>query len=311
MSSGSRGIRLRPPAKINLTLRIGDRRTDGFHDIESIMQTVDLCDRLTLVRRKGPFALAVRTSVGVAEVPADQSNLVWRAARLLWTAAGRRGEPEGVGAKLEKIIPAAAGLGGGSADAAAALAGLNRLWKLRVPAARLLTLASELGSDVPFFLIGGTALAKGRGDRVLPLVDSARLHILIVKPDVGVSTADAYRWLDEDRAAGRLGLAGAQPTSARIDVDIELGWPTGPLSLVNDLQEAVAARQPQVRSAIEACHSAGALSAAMSGSGSAVFAVFPERRVARAARSLRDAGWRVFAGRTLTRREAGRRVGLW
>jgi 4-diphosphocytidyl-2-C-methyl-D-erythritol kinase len=307
MSGESRGVRLRPPAKINLTLRIGDRRADGFHDVETIMQTIDLCDRLTLVRRKGAFTLDVRSAGHASGIPTDSSNLVWRAARLLWNAAGRRGEPEGVGVKLEKIIPAAAGLGGGSADAAAALAGLNRLWKFRVPAARLLALAGELGSDVPFFLVGGTAFAQGRGDRVLPLVDSARLHILTVKPDAGVSTADAYRWLDEDRAAGRSGPSGSAPVQEGMD----LGWPTGPLSVVNDLQEPVMGRHPEISRAIEACRAEGSRIAAMSGSGSAVFAVFPERRLARAARRLRDAGWRVFAARTLRRREAGRRVGLW
>lgn len=292
-------IVLRPCAKINLTLHVGPRRADGFHDVRTVMQSIALSDRLRLVLERGPFRMTVRPAV----VPADRTNLVWRAAVLLWRALGRRGEPDGVRVTLEKSIPSEAGLGGGSADAAAALAGLNTLWRGRLPRRDLLDLGAELGSDVPFFLVGGTALALGRGEDVYPLADARRLGLLLIKPSIDVSTVQAYRWLDEDRAK----RAGAPAASGQV---VDLGWATDPVVLSNDLQAPVSRRHPAVPEAIAALEGAGATAAVMSGSGSSVFGVFPESGVPRAARRLARSGWHVVATSTLSRREALRRMTL-
>lgn len=295
----SRSITLHPPAKINLTLRVGPRRVDGFHDVHTLLQSIDLSDTLVISGRPGPFAFSTRSK----EVPADRTNLVWRAAELLWRAIGRDGEPHDARVRLEKKIPAAAGLGGGSADAAAALVGLNKVWRGRQSRRDLITLAATLGSDVPFFLFGGTALGTGRGEEVYPVDDVRPLGIVVIKPLVGVATADAYRWLDEDRRKG----GGSWDLEAR---SLDVGWPTGSIDLRNDLEAPVARREPLVREMVEACERAGALAAAMTGSGSAVYGVFPLARVGKAARRLRRPGWRLVATRTLSRREASRRMGL-
>ncbi len=292
-------IVLRPSAKINLTLRVGPRRADGFHDVRTVMQSIGVSDRLRFVLERGPFRMTVRPAV----VPADRTNLVWRAATLLWRALRRRGEPNGVRVTLEKSIPAEAGLGGGSADAAAALSGLNQLWRGRLTRRDLLDLGAELGSDVPFFLVGGTALALGRGEDVYPLADAQRLGLVLIKPSIDVSTVEAYRWLDDDRAK-RVG----PPTVT--DQSLDLGWATDPVVLANDLQAPVGRRHPVVLEAIAALDNAGARAAVMSGSGSSVFGVFAESGVNRAARRVARPDWQVVATSTLSRREALRRMAL-
>jgi 4-diphosphocytidyl-2-C-methyl-D-erythritol kinase len=295
----SRTLVLRPPAKINLTLRVGPLRGDGFHDVRTLLQSVALSDTLTVTARRGPFALAA----GGPGVPTDETNLVSRAAAALWRALGRDGEPRDAHVKLVKQIPLAAGLGGGSADAAAALVALNVVWEGRRSRRDLARIGGTLGADVPFFLQGGTALGAGRGDEIYPVDDAARLGVVIIKPSFGVATADAYRWLDEDRAAG---VADA-PAVAR---DVDLGWAAGPIALVNDLQGPVARRHAPVDDIVDTLAKAGALGAAMTGSGSAVFGLFPEAQAPRAARRLKRADWLVQVTRTLSRREAARRIGL-
>jgi 4-diphosphocytidyl-2-C-methyl-D-erythritol kinase len=299
MNDHIRSITLSPCAKINLTLRVGPRRADGFHDVHTLLQSIDLSDTLVITRRPGPFSLSTR-AIGV---PADRTNLVWRAASLLWLALGREGEPRDARVRLVKKIPPAAGLGGGSADAAAALVGLNRIWGGRRSRRDLIALAAALGSDVPFFLFGGTAIGTGRGEEVYPVDDVTRLGIVVVKPAVGVATPDAYRWFDEDSAPGS-----SHPASPARPLDV--GWPTGPINILNDLEAPVRRREKVVGEMVDACHRAGAVAAAMTGSGSAVFGVFPPAGVATAVRRLRRPGWLVLASRTLSRRESARRVGL-
>ena len=296
----SRTLTLRPFAKINLTLRVGARREDGFHDVRTLLQSVALSDRLTIAARRGPFRLVARSP----GMPVDRSNLVWRAADLLWRALGRPGEARDAGVKLEKTIPIAAGLGGGSADAAAALCGLNIIWGGRLPRRELGQLAAQLGSDVPFFLLGGTALGAGRGDEIYPVDDISSLGVVLIKPSFGVSAADAYRWLDEDRAHGLSDIA----ASARCQVDV--GWPNGPVIVRNDLQAPVARRHPAIAETIDVALGAGAHAAAMTGSGSAVFALFPPSMLRRAARQFQRPDWLVLVTRTLSRRDATRRMGL-
>jgi 4-diphosphocytidyl-2-C-methyl-D-erythritol kinase len=300
----SPAVVLRPSAKINLTLRVGPRRADGFHDVRTLMQSIALSDTVTISARPGPFGLMSRAP----GAPEDRTNLVWRAAEALWGALGRSGEPRDVHIRLDKQIPVAAGLGGGSADAAAALVGLNTVWGGCQPRRELLALAATLGSDVPFFLLGGAALGAGRGDELYPVDDVARLGVIVIKPSFGVSTADAYRWLDEERD-------GPSPidtvvAAERAGVTVDLGWVTGPIALVNDLQGPVARRHPAIEEMVAACRREGALGAAMTGSGSAVYALFSDTVARRAAARLKRADWLVTLTRTLTRREAERRMGL-
>lgn len=195
-------------AKINLTLDVGARRADGFHDIRSVMQTVRLCDVLRVTR--APRTPGVRLGVTGPEssgVPADETNLVHRAAVRVQKIAAARGllsaGRSGLDIALEKHVPAQAGLGGGSSDAAAALLAAASLFGLELSPRRLAEIGAALGSDVPFFLIGGTALAEGLGERVTPLPAlSPAWWLVLVKPPVGVPTAAAYAALDA--APGRV-----------------------------------------------------------------------------------------------------------
>jgi 4-diphosphocytidyl-2-C-methyl-D-erythritol kinase len=295
-------VTVRAPAKINLTLSVGPRRADGFHDVRTLLQSIALADTLTVSRRRGPFGI----DCDAPGVPTDQSNLVWKAAAALWTAAGRTGEPRDTHVKLKKVIPHAAGLGGGSADAAAALVALNRLWTEKFTRADLLRIGATIGSDVPFFLLGGTALGLGRGEDLVPAQDVRRLDVIIIQPAFGVGTADAYRWLDEDRA-GRSTTRASQPGPRR---SASLGWPTDPVELINDLQGPVSRRHPEIEAMVDACYKTGAEAAAMTGSGSAVFGLFRAGKAAAAARRVRRPGWSIEVTRTLNRREAARRIGL-
>lgn len=262
-------------AKINLTLRVLGARADDFHDVRTVLHTIDLSDRIVCTVRRGPLRLRCRTR----GVPVDSTNLVWRAAEALWRASGRTAEPRDLSLTLTKRIPARAGLGGGSSDAAATLTALSRLWRIDLPPAELAQVAAGLGSDVPFFLCGGAALGVGRGDEVYPLPDLPPWWALIAVPPFGVSTADAYGWRDGDAddGAGRE----AEPT---LDPRVTRTW-LGRLSArQNDLQAPVARRHPWIADTVARLQGAGALLAGMSGSGSAVYGLFASRAGALAAR---------------------------
>jgi 4-diphosphocytidyl-2-C-methyl-D-erythritol kinase len=295
----SRPVIVRPPAKVNLSLRVGAIGPDGRHDVHTLLQSISIADTLTASPRPGPFALSVRGP----GVPADESNLVWRAAAALWKLAGRDGAPRDAHVRLDKTIPTDAGLGGGSADAAAALVALNTVWGFQRSSRDLHAVAATLGSDVPFFLQGGTAVGVGRGDEIYPVDDVARFGVIVVKPAFGVSTAEAYGWLDADRAMGVEAPGGSAE-------EIDVGWPSGPVRLANDLEAPVTRRHPEVAEIVAACRREGALAAGMTGSGSAVFGLFRETTAPSAAGRLRRPTWLVLLGRTLSRREAARRIGL-
>jgi len=253
-------------AKINLELRITAVRPDGFHELETVFQSLELHDTLRCERREGPLAIECRAP----GVPAGPGNLVWRAAAALWRHLGRDGEPAGAAVRLEKRIPVQAGLGGGSADAAAALVGLARLWGAEPDPGALGSMAAGLGSDVAFFLTGGTALGRGRGERLVGLPDLAPHWVVLFCPGFGVSTADAYAWFDaEPRAA-------AGPRAAPLDSSWALG--AGPIR--NDLEGPVTRRHPEIAAARTALLTLGARVAGMSGSGSTVFGLFEVRAAA-------------------------------
>lgn len=287
-------ITLRAFAKINLSLRITGVRSDGFHGVETILQTIDLADRVTCAKRRGPFEIRC----DMPGVPTDHTNLVWKAAQLLWDAAGRNGEPRDAIVTLQKKIPMQAGLGGGSSDAAAALLGLRRLWKLRLPDEQIHVLAARLGSDVPFFLAGGTALGLGRGDEIYPLAPLPRHWVVLAIPPFGVATKDAYRWFDEDGKRLREPFSPAMSEKGSRSL-------FGGATLTNDLEAPVLARHPLMGQLKQQLTDGGAMMAAMSGSGSAVLGVFASKSAASAAaRALRTGRARVLTARFLRRRRA-------
>ncbi|HEX3176338.1 MAG TPA: 4-(cytidine 5'-diphospho)-2-C-methyl-D-erythritol kinase [Methylomirabilota bacterium] len=276
---------LRAAAKVNLTLEVLGKRADGYHEIATVMQAVDLSDRITLDEAD---VLELRSST--PDVPSDGSNLALRAAMALRQAAGLEA---GVRITLDKRIPVAAGLGGGSTDAAGVLLGLNRLWRLRWPLERLDEVAATLGSDVPFFLRGGTAVATGRGERVEPL-QGRSLALVLVNPKLPASTAEMY---------GRLTPAmysdgGRTRTLAS---SLRRGTFRVAASLYNGMEAAAAGVFPQIGQMRAALMAAGALGALMSGSGPTVFGVARSYEQARQIRGRVARGsWDCWAVRTLT-----------
>jgi len=292
-SAGSRRrVAARAHAKVNLDLRVLGTRPDGYHELRTVFQSIALHDTITAQEKAGPFVLKCRTP----GVPLDDRNLVWRAAAALWKALGRAGDPADTVVTIEKAIPMQAGLGGGSADAAAALQVLGRLWG-GAPLSLLREVAGGIGSDAPFFLSGGTALGLGRGEEVYPLVDLPRHWIVLVRPPFGVSTVEAYSWYDEDRAAG--------VREPRIDVQIlPVPWSSRAAQMINDLEAPVIRRHPEIGTIKAALREAGASAAAMSGSGSVVFGLFRTRpAAARALRPLAKLGDSVVLSHTLSRAE--------
>jgi 4-diphosphocytidyl-2-C-methyl-D-erythritol kinase len=290
---------VRAPAKVNLDLRVLGVRADGFHELRTVFQSIAVHDTLVCTESAGPFALLSKTP----GVPLDESNTIWRAATALWKALGREGAVQGVTIRIDKNVPLEAGLGGGSADAAAALAALARMWRPSSdrrrgadPAALALLrdIGAEVGADVPFCLFGGTALGLGRGEEIYPLVDLPQYFAVVSLPPFGVSTREAYAWYDEDRAAGLREHRELQ--------QLPVPWPSRAAQMINDLEPPVVRRHPEIVSVKAQLKEAGAIAAAMTGSGSAVFGLFRTRASAeRAARSLAHGGQRAFVTRTLTR----------
>ena len=290
-----RSVTIEAFAKINLTLRVLGTRADGFHDVRTVLQTVDLSDRIVCATKRGPFRLRCRAD----GVPEDRTNLVWRAADALWRADGRSGGPRDVEIVVTKRIPSGAGLGGGSSDAAATLVALTRLWNLDLSHQALAHVAARLGSDVPFFLWGGAALGVGRGDEIYPLADLPRWWALIVTPPFTVSTADAYGWSD-----------GETPLRVSPDPRLNGTWLGRLPMLGNDLELPVARRHPEIARMVAALGRRGALLAAMAGSGSAVFGLFASGPAANAARTRLGVGprWKRRIVRLLPRDEFVRRA---
>ena len=286
----------RAHGKVNLDLRVLGTRPDGFHELRTVFQAIELHDTLTSVERPGPFAVKCR----MPGVPLDESNLVWRAAAGLWKALGRAGEPRDAVVTIDKTIPMQAGLGGGSADAAAALVALARLWG-GAPVTLLREVGSAIGADVAFFLSGGTALGLGLGEEIYPLVDLPAHWIVIVRPPFGVSTAEAYAWYDDDRTAGL-------KETRELQI-LPVPWPTRAAQMINDLEPPVVRRHPEITALKASLREAGAVASAMSGSGSAVFGLFRSRAAAaRSVRPLSKGGNKAFLTRTLSRAEYERRA---
>ena len=282
-----RRVQVRAPAKINLDLRVLRRRPDGFHEVATVLQSIALHDTLWIGARRGPLAVRCAASA----VPAGRDNLVWTAGAAFWRALGRAGDPAGAAVVIRKRIPAAAGLGGASSDAASALRALRFLWAPSASPRLLQDVAAAVGSDVPFFLRGGTVRATGRGERLRRLPASARWWVLLAVPPFGVATADAYRWWDLEAQDDH--VCPGRPS-------LPSGWRRNPGRLRNDLEAPVARRRPEIRAWRARLLAAGALHAALTGSGSVVFGLFATRAGAAAARrALGAAGGRTILTRTV------------
>ena len=284
-------LRVRCPAKINLGLWILGKRADGYHEIDTILQTIALEDEITLEPAREGLALTTR---GIP-IPGDAPNLVTRAWDLLVERAGGR-LPRGIRATLTKRIPVGAGLGGGSSDAAGFLLGADRLLGLGLTAEELRALAARLGSDVPFFLRGGTARATGRGDMVRQLCPIDPLWIVLVSPPVAISTTWAYGQV-------RLGLTRHDDRASFLESalagrNLEAAWS----EMRNDFEDVVLPGFPVLAALRHALIGGGAVKVLLAGSGSTLFGIQRTREDAlRLANGLAERGAQVRAVRTLER----------
>jgi 4-diphosphocytidyl-2-C-methyl-D-erythritol kinase len=272
-----RAVSATAPAKINVHLAVGPLREDGFHELRTVYFAVSLLDTVTARDAEG-LALTVRGEGAGGEVPADRRNLAWRAAELLAAHAGVAPDAE---LEITKAIPAAAGLAGGSADAAAALVALDALWGTRADREDLAALAAQLGSDVPFGLLGGVALGTGRGEQLSPVLARTRRHWVLGIADEGLSTPAVYAELDRLRAEGRIpdgtDLAPAEPVIAAL----RSGPPAAlAAALSNDLQAPALGMRPGLRRGLRAALDAGAAAALVSGSGPTVAALAEDEATA-------------------------------
>lgn len=282
------------PAKVNLVLRVLGRRADGFHDLETLLQAVDLCDEVRVARG----APGVRLRVDGPDLGPPEDNLVHRAARAFLHRAGLAAT-EGVDIDLAKRIPAGAGLGGGSSDAAATLRCLAALWPGVVPGPVLHEIASSLGSDVPFFLgPSGLAWGRGRGELLEPADALPTAHLVLVLPPVHVATGGAYAALARRRVEGA-----ARAPGGGMEAPPPRTWDEVAALARNDFEAVVPGAYAPVAASLEALRAAGARPALLSGSGGACFGVFPSAGEAEeAARALAASlGWAAVAVRTLSR----------
>jgi len=277
------------PAKINLLLDVLRKREDGFHEVEMIMTMVDLADRLTLSEL--PRDQIVLSSYA-GFIPLDDKNLAFQAARLI---KERCGVKRGVSIHLDKQIPVAAGLAGGSSDAAAALRGLNRLWNLGLSVAELEALGAELGSDVPFCVRGGTAIARGRGEKLESIESPPQCWVVLAKPPINVSTADVYGKL-------RAGELRQHPSVPRmLEAIRSKSFPDVCAALGNVLESVTLDRYPEVRQIKEVMIRLGADGVLMSGSGPTVFGLVAKAsKVPRLYNGLRGFCKEVYVVRLLT-----------
>lgn len=284
-SGKPRRLALSAAAKVNLALEVLGRRDDGYHEVATVMQAVDLSDKLVLEEAD---VLELRTTA--SDVPTDGTNLALKAALILREMAG---VSRGVRITLDKRIPVAAGLGGGSTDAAAVLVGLNRLWALGWSTGRLAEAAVKLGMDVPFFLFGGAAMGTGRGERLEPL-SGAAVALVLVNPGVAASTAEIYGGVvpamySDGARARRAAVALRSRQPSRI---------AGALG--NTLERVASARYREVEQMEAALMAAGALGATMSGSGLTVFGIARSFDHARQIRArVSRARWGCWAVRGL------------
>lgn len=270
-------MKLKAFAKINLGLDVIGRREDGYHQVRMIMQTIRMFDQLEIEKSSTP---GIRLSVNLPYVPTDSGNLVYRAASLLMEEFSIQ---EGADIRLNKFIPVAAGMAGGSSDAAAALVGVNRLFDLGLSRKELMERGLRLGADVPYCVMRGTALAEGIGEKLTRLPALPSCYILIGKPGISVSTKYVYTNLKLDARTEHPDIDGIIEALENQD----LGGVTGKMG--NVLESVTIPRYPVIEKIKDLMKAEGALNALMSGSGPTVFGIFDDRKTAeRAQQKLRD-----------------------
>jgi len=287
-------LQLKSFAKINWTLRILGKRSDGYHEIDTILQTVSLHDYIAFKRREDGRVIIHTDS---PHIPRDDANLIVKAANALQNSAGRL---LGVDVHLLKRIPAQAGLGGASSNAAVTLLALNQLWQSGLNLNQLISIGTSLGADVAFFFSGGTARATGVGSTILPLEDAGTRYLLIVTPNARVPTAAAYAALKTPSLTSTgstsiLSSSFAAPFSSDLDQ-----W-----ALNNDFEGVIFEIEPEIKREKTALLDAGAQGGLLAGSGSSVFGIFESKEAReRALADLKlEEGWQVFSCETISRAE--------
>ena len=279
-------------AKINWMLRVLGKRTDGFHELFTVFQSISLHDTISFEEHH-----SLELTCGDSNVPTDERNLIIRAAAALQRHTGVE---KGARLRLEKRIPSPGGLGGGSSNAAVSLIGLKKLWEIDCDDSVLHQIACELGSDVPFFLQGGTAIGTGRGEIIQPAKQIAERFMLIVTPNVDVSTKDAFVRLnaatltiDDSNRILRVCRLEAESLDSRQS------------ALINDFEASIFFAFPEIKRVKETIVDLGAVNAALSGSGASVFAIFDKEETRQTALKAldREINWRKFAVATISRDE--------
>lgn len=279
-------IKLKAYAKINLSLYITGTRQDGYHLLDSVFLPVSIYDEITV--KKSVTGISIKCG---KNIPADKRNTAYKAAKLVMEAAGTGGAE----IKIRKNIPIMAGLGGGSADAAAVLIGMNELYKLDMNKEKLAGIGLEIGADVPFFLGTVAARVRGIGEMVTPLEINKPIHMVIIKPEADLSTADVYRKYDEISNGG---TGDCGKLIAALDAN-DLSGAAGLLH--NDLQPAAELLCPDIKEAAEFLWSNGAFAAMMTGSGSCVFGIYDSESAARAAAGRYSGCGKAYAARSVNR----------
>ena len=286
-------------AKINWTLRVLGKRNDDFHELCTVFQTISLKDTLHIEEGSD-----LSLTCDDARVPSGEDNLIIKAASALRSSIGSR---SGARMHLEKRIPSGGGLGGGSSNAAAALIGLKRLWYADIPDNRLQRIAAEIGSDVPFFLEGGTAIGMGRGEVIEPFKEITAQYVLVVTPVISVSTRQAFA----DLNAHALTTKGREHILTVCRNEVRSLDPLHSV-LKNDFEASVFATYPEIATVKQTLLDLGAANAAMSGSGASVFGVFDNKETRQAAQKALDheSTWRKFAVSTISRSEYREALGI-
>ena len=282
-------MRLRAMAKINLGLDIIGKREDGYHEVRMIMQTIRMYDVLEIRKKSSP---GIFLSTNLPYIPCDERNLVYKAAKILMDEFHVE---EGLSMKLTKSVPVAAGMAGGSSDAAAAFVGVNRLFHLGLSEEELMKRAVQVGADVPYCVMRGTALAEGIGEKLTRLPDLPGCYILIGKPGINVSTRTAYENLDLNEIRRRPDIDGMICDIKNKDLYSMTG------KMENVFEPGIMAKYPVIREIRDLMEKQGALKAMMSGSGPTVFGIFDDAgKMQNAARVLKKSGLAktVFATRT-------------
>ena len=302
-------LSLRSFAKINWRLEILGKRPDGYHEVETLLQTISLHDDLHFEVSEDN---TVTISCDDSDIPTDKHNLVVRAAHALQT---RCQVEKGARIRLEKRIPTKAGLGGASSNCAVALLALVYLWDIKPTAVELFEIAAKLGADVPFFLLGGCVRASGTGTTLSPLPAEAEptlQHLIVITPNVGVSTATAYAALNSRALTTKNTNPILSVSQSEANASDSQPWPRKD-SLKNDFESVIFDIEPEIRRTKETLLQAGALGALLAGSGSSVFGMFANREdQQRAVNEIKlEAGWRIFPCDTVSRAEYLRRSGAW